>query len=431
MYKSMSEKNTSALQNTSALSSDSSQTDQNEVVEFEIYRKEKDVKAFNEAAQDHLQPPSEQEGLPEAENAKDTSLTIDDHLSHALVNLEMELDIAQQVKRDLEATKDRMNQLHEQLQKARREAEAARSELDTLHLEEARARAELEVTQTERLRIEAEVRQTQPLIEQLQQQAKQAKFELHEANEKLESAKAIRDKERAENEKAKHALYATVALETQILAEIESARLSEERDRRQTEEIEARLKALQEQLDESRSTAGQVRNQLQNARISEAKMRVEVAPALSNIKGVDAVPEAGQTVGAKISSDSSLDSDVPAEPSRLIKNPGLPENLVELPPTRSFPSANSEPSPSETEEQAREPDDSPEEPEVHSANANRLSDPSHHKSDSTENASSIAETVYNLADAGYQLDEISRATHIAQGQVELLLKMRSLKVRGS
>ena len=488
----MSEKNTSALQNTSALSSDPPQSDPVEVVELETYRKGKDVKGFDETAQDNLQPPSEQAHLPthsvaerKAEEATDSSLTIDDHLSHALVNLEMELSIAREVKRDLETSKDRISQLNEQLQEAKRETEGARSELDALHLEEARARAELEVTQTEQLRIETEIQQTQPLIEQLQQQVKQAKAELHESNEKLDAAKAVRDKEGGEIEKARQALYTTVALETQILAEIESARLSAERYRCQTQEIQARLKALQGQLDEVRSTARQAQESLQDARISEAKMDTKISPRLSSelgsinethlddeekstlpqsergltdqthgpapvsqetegegeatvhrpsqspsmkSKGAAFPVEAEQTVVSKMSAVSSVDSNSSTEAAKLIKKPYLQEDLEKPLPTTSFTSANSEQPLSETTEQTRESDGSSEDRGIHSANADRLSDHPHHKSDNTGSSSSIAEMVYNLADAGHQIDEISRVTHIAQGQVELLLKMRNLKL---
>ena len=79
------------------------------------------------------------------ENSPSSSLA-DDHLQHTIAELEIELDVAEEIKQDLENTRQKIDQLNQQIQTARNETEVAQSELDLLQMEEARVKAELEVT---------------------------------------------------------------------------------------------------------------------------------------------------------------------------------------------------------------------------------------------------------------------------------------------
>ena len=178
---------------------------------------------------------------PIDENSPSSGLA-DDHLRHTISELKIELDVAEEIKQDLENTRQKIDQLNQQIQTARNETEEAQSELDLLQMEEARVKAELEVTRSERVRVEGAIRQIRPQIDQLAQEGGRAKEELKESHRQLQTAKNARDNEKSELEKIKQALYATVALEAQIQAEIESSRVALEKDRLQTQEIQDRLK---------------------------------------------------------------------------------------------------------------------------------------------------------------------------------------------
>jgi len=442
----MSNKNSPALKNTAVSSAGPLQCGG---VHLDTYRKEEMLVESDESlTQEEPQEP----GSAAIGEIEDEELpgTIDDHLAHALANLEVELDTVQEVKGELETTKDRLNQLNEQLQKARSETEEARSELDALHLMEARTKAELEVVQVGRLRLEAEIRQTKPLIEQLQQQVKQAKIDLREANEKFRTAQSIRDGEKVEIEKAKQALYVTGALESQILTEIESARTSTERNRHQTQEIQNCLESLQNQLEDVRSATSQAQVELQNARIAEAKMQAEIAerssqemlPQMTH-ENVTTAELPTQPSDPKSQSDIAassiginteprhqaiqippnlvhlpVDPDAPVIPSKIIKNPVWLDDL-EHSLEQHISAVSTEQLRQESEGDGKHVVDQTEVDQNH----NLPDEPAEKIA-----AASTAETVYNLADAGYQVDEIAKATNIAQGPVELLLKMRNLKL---
>lgn len=357
------------------------------------------------------------------ENSPSSSLA-DDHLYHTIAELEVELDVAEEIKQDLENTRQKIDQLNQQIQTARNETEVAQSELDLLQMEEARVKAELEVTRGERVRVEGAIRQIRPQIEQLTQEGGRAKEELQESHRQLQTAKNARDKEKSELEKIKQALYATVALEAQIQAEIESSRVALEKDRLQTQEIQDRLKDGHKKLEEVRSRVGEAHLELQGSRVEEAKIKAEL------IVSQEGKPQAsvdqgnlqrdrkdssrdGREQSSSLSlikrivhSDLDLIMDSPEIPSKLVKKVEIVEDLDDPVST----SVDSLASVAESEVVSPEKDIEQEGGDI-KVLSQRLE---HNK-------------IYELADAGHEIDEISYATNITKGQIKLLLRMRDLK----
>ena len=360
------------------------------------------------------------------ENYPSTGLA-DDHLHHTISELETELDVAEEIKRDLEDTKQKIDQLNQQIQTARNETEEAQSELDTLQMEEARVRAELEVTRSERVRVESAIRQIRPQIDQLKQEGIQAKEELKESHRQLQIAKNARDREKSELEKIKQALYATVALEAQIQAEIESSRLALEKDRLQTQEIQDRLKDGHKKLEAIRSKADQAHLELQGARVEEAKIKAELIasqedkqqePAAYQGKLEQDREDDAQDDGTEGSSLSLIKRIVHSDLDLIMKSPEIPSKLVKRVEIEGnlddgvFASMDTVPNVAESEVVNQGKSIEREGGDI-KALSQRLG---HNK-------------IYELADAGHEIDEISHVTNIAKGQIKLLLRMRDLKER--
>ena len=359
------------------------------------------------------------------ENYPSTGLA-DDHLHHTIAALETELDVAEEIKRDLEDTKQKIDQLNQQIQTARNEAEEAQSELDTLQMEEARVRAELEVTRSERVRVEGAIRQIRPQIDQLKQEGIRAKEELQESHRQLQIAKNARDREKSELEKIKQALYATVALEAQIQAEIESSRLALEKDRLQTQEIQDRLKDGHKKLEAIRSKADQAHLELQGARVEEAKIKAELIasqedkqqePADQGKLEQDREDDA-QDDGTKGSSLSLIKRIVHSDLDLIMKSPEIPSKLVKRVEIEGNlddgVSASMDTVPNVAESEVVNQGKSI---EREGGDIKALSQRLEHNK------------IYELADAGHEIDEISHVTNIAKGQIKLLLRMRDLKER--
>ncbi|HIC03906.1 TPA: hypothetical protein EYO63_29990 [Candidatus Poribacteria bacterium] len=359
------------------------------------------------------------------ENYPSTGLA-DDHLHHTIAALETELDVAEEIKRDLEDTKQKIDQLNQQIQTARNEAEEAQSELDTLQMEEARVRAELEVTRSERVRVEGAIRQIRPQIDQLKQEGIRAKEELQESHRQLQIAKNARDREKSELEKIKQALYATVALEAQIQAEIESSRLALEKDRLQTQEIQDRLKDGHKKLEAIRSKADQAHLELQGARVEEAKIKAELIasqedkqqePADQGKLEQDREDDA-QDDGTEGSSLSLIKRIVHSDLDLIMKSPEIPSKLVKRVEIEGNlddgVSASMDTVPNVAESEVVNQGKSI---EREGGDIKALSQRLEHNK------------IYELADAGHEIDEISHVTNIAKGQIKLLLRMRDLKER--
>ena len=359
------------------------------------------------------------------ENYPSTGLA-DDHLHHTIAALETELDVAEEIKRDLENTKQKIDQLNQQILTARDEAEEAQSELDTLQMEEARVRAELEVTRSERVRVEGAIRQIRPQIDQLKQEGIRAKEELQESHRQLQIAKNARDREKSELEKIKQALYATVALEAQIQAEIESSRLTLEKDRLQTQEIQDRLKDGHKKLEAIRSKANQAHLELQGARVEEAKIKAELIasqedkqqePADQGKLEQDREDDA-QDDGTEGSSLSLIKRIVHSDLDLIMKSPEIPSKLVKRVEIEGNlddgVSASMDTVPNVAESEVVNQGKSI---EREGGDIKALSQRLEHNK------------IYELADAGHEIDEISHVTNIAKGQIKLLLRMRDLKER--
>ena len=361
---------------------------------------------------------------PIDENSPSPSLA-DDHLRHTITELKIELDVAEEIKRDLENTRQKIDQLNQQIQTARNETEEAQSELDLLQMEEARVKAELEVTRSERVRVEGAIRQVRPQIDQLKQEGIRAKEELKESHRQLQAAKNARDREKSELEKIKQALYATVALEAQIQAEIESSRLALEKDRLQTQEIQDRLKDGHKKLEAIRSRAAQAHLELQGTRVEEATIKAELI-ARREEKPQESVEQDkleryredrsqnDETQSSSLSlirrivhSDLDLIMESPEIPSKLVKKAEV-EELDDAAPTSEDALANMvEP---EIVDQGKGKNVEQEGGDI-KAISQRLE----------------YNRIYELADAGHEVDEISHATNITKGQIKLLLRMRDLK----
>ena len=359
---------------------------------------------------------------PIDENSPSSGLA-DDHLRHTISELEIELDVAEEIKQDLENTRQKIDQLNQQIQTARNETEEAQSELDLLQMEEARVKAELEVIRSERVRVEGAIRQIRPQIDQLAQEGGRAKEELKESHRQLQTAKNARDKGKSELEKIKQALYATVALEAQIQAEIESSRVALEKDRLQTQEIQDRLKDGHKKLEAIRSEVSQAHLELQGARVEEAKIKAELIVGREgephesvDQRNLERDRESGtqddemqssslSLIKLIVHSDLDLIMESPEIPSKLVKKVEIEENL-----------------------------DDPVSASV-DATANVVESVADQKKDVAQKDGDIKalsqrlgyNKIYELADAGHEIDEISYATNITKGQIKLLLRMRDLK----
>ena len=359
---------------------------------------------------------------PIDENSPSSGLA-DDHLRHTISELEIELDVAEEIKQDLENTRQKIDQLNQQIQTARNEAEEAQSELDLLQMEEARVKAELEVIRCERVRVEGAIRQIRPQIDQLAQEGGRAKEELKESHRQLQTAKNARDKGRSELEKIKQALYATVALEAQIQAEIESSRVALEKDRLQTQEIQDRLKDGHKKLEAIRSEVSQAHLELQGARVEEAKVKAELIVGREgephesvDQRNLERDREGGtqddemqssslSLIKRIVHSDLDLIMESPEIPSKLVKKVEIEENLDDPVSASVDATANVVESVADQEKGVAQKDGDIK------ALSQRLG----------------YNKIYELADAGHEIDEISYATNNTKGQIKLLLRMRDLK----
>ena len=359
---------------------------------------------------------------PIDENSPSSGLA-DDHLRHTISELEIELDVAEEIKQDLENTRQKIDQLNRQIQTARNEAEEAQSELDLLQMEEARVKAELEVIRSERVRVEGAIRQIRPQIDQLAQEGGRAKEELKESHRQLQTAKNARDKGKSELEKIKQALYATVALEAQIQAEIESSRVALEKDRLQTQEIQDRLKDRHKKLEAIRSEVSQAHLELQGARVEEAKIKAELIVGREgephesvDQRNLERDREGGtqddemqssslSLIKRIVHSDLDLIMESPEIPSKLVKKVEIEENLDDPVSASVDATANVVESVADQEKGVAQKDGDIK------ALSQRLG----------------YNKIYELADAGHEIDEISYATNITKGQIKLLLRMRDLK----
>ena len=361
---------------------------------------------------------------PIDENSPSSGLA-DDHLRHTISELEIELDVAEEIKQDLENTRQKIDQLNQQIQTARNETEEAQSELDLLQMEEARVKAELEVIRSERVRVEGAIRQIRPQIDQLAQEGGRAKEELKESHRQLQTAKNARDKGKSELEKIKQALYATVALEAQIQAEIESSRVALEKDRLQTQEIQDRLKDGHKKLEAIRSEVSQAHLELQGARVEEAKIKAELIVGREgephesvDQRNLERDREGGtqddemqssslSLIKRIVHSDLDLIMELPEIPSKLVKKVEIEENLDDPVSVSVDATANVVESVADQEKGVAQKDGDIK------ALSQRLG----------------YNKIYELADAGHEIDEISHVTNIAKGQIKLLLRMRDLKKR--
>ena len=359
---------------------------------------------------------------PIDENSPSSGLA-DDHLRHTISELEIELDVAEEIKQDLENTRQKIDQLNQQIQTARNETEEAQSELDLLQMEEARVKAELEVIRSERVRVEGAIRQIRPQIDQLTQEGGRAKEELKESHRQLQTAKNARDKGKSELEKIKQALYATVALEAQIQAEIESSRVALEKDRLQTQEIQDRLKDRHKKLEAIRSEVSQAHLELQGARVEEAKIKAELIVGREgephesvDQRNLERDREGGtqddemqssslSLIKRIVHSDLDLIMESPEIPSKLVKKVEIEENLDDPVSASVDATANVVESVADQEKGVAQKDGDIK------ALSQRLG----------------YDKIYELADAGHEIDEISYATNITKGQIKLLLRMRDLK----
>ena len=359
---------------------------------------------------------------PIDENSPSSGLA-DDHLRHTISELKIELDVAEEIKQDLENTRQKIDQLNRQIQTARNETEEAQSELDLLQMEEARVKAELEVIRSERVRVEGAIRQIRPQIDQLTQEGGRAKEELKESHRQLQTAKNARDKEKSELEKIKQALYATVALEAQIQAEIESSRVALEKDRLQTQEIQDRLKDGHKKLEAIRSEVSQAHLELQGARVQEAKIKAELIVGREgephesvDQRNLERDREGGtqddemqssslSLIKRIVHSDLDLIMESPEIPSKLVKKVEIEENLDDPVSASVDATANVVESVADQEKGVAQKDGDIK------ALSQRLG----------------YNKIYELADAGHEIDEISYATNITKGQIKLLLRMRDLK----
>ncbi len=359
---------------------------------------------------------------PIDENSPSSGLA-DDHLRYTISELEIELDVAEEIKQDLENTRQKIDQLNQQIQTARNETEEAQSELDLLQMEEARVKAELEVIRSERVRVEGAIRQIRPQIDQLAQEGGRAKEELKESHRQLQTAKNARDKGKSELEKIKQALYATVALEAQIQAEIESSRVALEKDRLQTQEIQDRLKDRHKKLEAIRSEVSQAHLELQGARVEEAKIKAELIVGREgephesvDQRNLERDREGGtqddemqssslSLIKRIVHSDLDLIMESPEIPSKLVKKVEIEENLDDPVSASVDATANVVESVADQEKGVAQKDGDIK------ALSQRLG----------------YNKIYELADAGHEIDEISYATNITKGQIKLLLRMRDLK----
>ena len=359
---------------------------------------------------------------PIDENSPSSGLA-DDHLRHTISELEIELDVAEEIKQDLENTRQKIDQLNQQIQTARNETEEAQSELDLLQMEEARVKAELEVIRSERVRVEGAIRQIRPQIDQLAQEGGRAKEELKESHRQLQTAKNARDKGKSELEKIKQALYATVALEAQIQAEIESSRVALAKDRLQTQEIQDRLKDGHKKLEAIRSEVSQAHLELQGARVEEAKIKAELIVGREgephesvDQRNLERDREGGtqddemqssslSLIKRIVHSDLDLIMESPEIPSKLVKKVEIEENLDDPVSASVDATANVVESVADQGKGVAQKDGDIK------ALSQRLG----------------YDKIYELADAGHEIDEISYATNITKGQIKLLLRMRDLK----
>ena len=359
---------------------------------------------------------------PIDENSPSSGLA-DDHLRHTISELKIELDVAEEIKQDLENTRQKIDQLNRQIQTARNETEEAQSELDLLQMEEARVKAELEVIRSERVRVEGAIRQIRPQIDQLTQEGGRAKEELKESHRQLQTAKNARDKGKSELEKIKQALYATVALEAQIQAEIESSRVALEKDRLQTQEIQDRLKDGHKKLEAIRSEVSQAHLELQGARVEEAKIKAELIVGREgephesvDQRNFERDREGGtqddemqssslSLIKRIVHSDLDLIMESPEIPSKLVKKVEIEENLDDPVFASVDATAN-----------------------VVSSVADQGKGVAQKDGDIKALSQRLGyDKIYELADAGHEIDEISYATNITKGQIKLLLRMRDLK----
>jgi len=309
-------------------------------------------------------------------NLKKNKDAIDNDIVEAIAEIEINLEESKEVQNTMETSKVHIEELSRQLEAAKQASDAAQAELDTLQLAEAKAIAELEVIKAEKEKIQEEIEKLTPSVQKLQEEVKQVKTELQEATDKLNEIKEIKEKEQLEAEKSRHALQAVVSLEAKLLAEIEAAKKNAQRYDKQTQEIRENLDNLNAKLEDTKKLAQQSGEKLKSVRVQEAKLENELS--LYQKKLFEDYSIEPQSYNKK------QNNDLPKEETKSDKS--KPEMKV----VDNIDKANNE-------------------------------------QKDQENSDKI-NTIYNLYDSGYSIDDISKATNIAQGQVELFIKMRALKL---
>ncbi len=280
-----------------------------------------------------------------------------------LANIEVQNAARIDLESSIEDARVRIQKLTKDLKEAKANATHARTELDELTMREASMLAQIDVIQSTIAKVEAEINQLSEPMNALQAQLEEARMTFNEAKQELQRTVEHRDAILRGLDDIKRDYRSTIAQETRLQAEIEMTLGMIEETKERTAEIKERISPMEEMLQVETTFATEAQEELRSVRFTEAHL-------LAQQETIHTVPPSTKVPRASF---------VPESTQRV---PTLAASKEDAPPPKS----------SEMDEEADQTDQ-----------------------------------IYELADAGYSVAEISQATQILQGRIELLLKLRGFK----
>lgn len=277
-------------------------------------------------------------------------------------------DAKQDLEAAIEASHTRIQKLIKDLQEAKLAASRARSELDDIAVQEASMLAQVDVVRAATSKVKSEIEQLQGPVKALQEELGMAKQELDSAKHELAKAENGRSQLLSNLEEVRREYRSTVAQESRLEAEIEMAQVTLQEARKRIAEIAERMSGLQNEFDEQTEATSKTQIELRGARLAEAR-HMACQASVSHSALVAPQPTRSQSRQTE------------GEDGRF--PPSLPGKIDEQNQVGRV-------------LQAKESDQ-------------RIDE------------------IYELADAGHTIPQISQATQMPQGRIELVLTLRGLR----
>jgi len=326
-------------------------------------------------------------------------------------SLEAELEGEQGTQQTVQVVKEQVQQLQSQFKDAEEASNRAKSQLEELRVLEAKATAELEVMHALKQRIDSEIeRLTQP-VEQLQHEVEQVKETLSLAQEQLKEIVSQKDEEIIKTEQAKRGLWAAIAMQTRIKAEIESLQREATDAQEKTSKIEEQITDLQSQLETEKKNAEKTQQELQAVRMLDAKTKAELVVAQEE-------REKSESIMAEIN--------VPLD--KLHTQDALTDTFEKVESQEPFPEEADD---TEIAGVLTLTDANLQTPQSSSDTQNDVQTERQTEGHKQDNEPSLVNeklgAIYELADAGLSVNEISKNVNIPQGKVAFILQLRQFK----